>query len=292
MNDPTEPQRVLILGATGMLGHMLFGYFAARPGWEAHGTVRSATALRHLKIPGGKVVSGVDVESADALWALVAGIRPHLVVNCVGLVKQLAEADDALAAIPINALLPHRLSRICEFVGARFIHISTDCVFNGSRGMYVESDSPDAADLYGRSKLLGEVSAPHCVTLRTSIIGPELEGAHGLLGWFLAQQRQVRGYRRAIFSGLTTLELGRVIAEHVVPNAAISGVYHVSAEPISKYELLRLIAAEYGKKLDIEADDSVVIDRSLDSTRFRAAARYTPPAWREMLRALREHQTS
>lgn len=289
MTQETEPRRILILGATGMLGHMLFGYFAKQPRWNVFGTVRSATAVRELARHGGQVLSGIDVENADSLWALISGIRPHVVVNCIGLVKQLAEADDALAAIPINALLPHRLSRVCEFVGARLIHVSTDCVFNGTRGMYRESDTPDATDLYGRTKLLGEVSAPHCVTMRTSIIGPELHGAHGLLAWFLAQQGRVKGYRRAVFSGVTTLELARIILEHVVPRPDVSGMYHVSADPISKYDLLGLIAAEYGKPVEIEPDDAVVIDRSLDSSRFREATGYHPPAWSEMLRALHDY---
>jgi dTDP-4-dehydrorhamnose reductase len=211
-------------------------------------------------------------------------VRPEVVVNAVGLVKQLAAADDPLAALPVNAMLPHRLARLCALAGARLVHVSTDCVFAGSRGGNRESDTPDATDLYGLSKLLGEVvDAPHAITLRTSIIGHELGSAHGLVGWFLAQTGRVKGYRRAVFSGLPTVELARVIRDHVLPRPELHGLYHVSAAPIDKDTLLRLVAARYGHAIEIDADDRVVIDRSLDSSRFRAATGYAPPDWPELV---------
>jgi dTDP-4-dehydrorhamnose reductase len=206
-------------------------------------------------------------------------VRPAVVINCVGLVKQLADADDPLAALPVNALLPHRLARLCALTGTRLIHVSTDCVFSGRKGGYRESDDADAGDLYGRSKLLGEVDYANAMTLRTSIIGHELASAHGLIGWFLSQQGSVRGFTRAIFSGLPTGELARVMKDFVVPRPDLRGVYHVAADPISKYDLLHVVNQEYGRGLDIRADGQLRIDRSLDGTRFREATGYVAPPW-------------
>jgi len=281
--------RVLILGASGMLGHTALRLFAASPGFEAHGTVRSTAALGLL--PEGvraRVHAGVDADNPDRLTQVLATVRPDVVLNCVGVVKQLAEADDPLVAIPVNAQLPHRLARLCAMVGARLVHVSTDCVFSGARGQYSEADRPDADDLYGRSKLLGEVDYPHAVTLRTSIIGPELSGGHGLLGWFLSQSGRVQGYRKAVFSGLPTVEFARVIRDHVLPRPELRGVWHVAAAPISKYELLRLVADAYGKDILVEADDRLVIDRSLDARRFRESTAYLAPAWPQLVRLMRE----
>jgi dTDP-4-dehydrorhamnose reductase len=228
------------------------------------------------------------MENVDSLTHLFAVVHPDVVINCIGLVKQLAEADAPLIAIPINSLLPHRLARLCELAGARLVHMSTDCVFSGEKGMYTEADAADAKDLYGRSKYLGEVDYPHAITLRTSIIGHELDGARSLIGWFLAQEGSVKGYRRAIFSGLPTVEIARVIRDHVISHPDLHGIYHVSAEPINKFDLLTLVAQTYGKAIDISADDQLVIDRSLDSTRFRQATGFKPKPWPELVRSMRE----
>lgn len=281
--------KVLVLGVTGMLGNAVLRLFAQSAGYEVVGSARSTSALRLLPEEiRDRVICGVDVEHIDSLTSLFAKARPDVVINCIGLVKQLAEADDPLAAIPINALLPHRLARLCDVAGARFVHMSTDCVFAGTKGMYVETDISDAKDLYGRSKYLGEVDYPHAITLRTSIIGHELSGQHSLVGWFLAQQGAVKGFRRAIFSGLPTVELARVIRDYVIPHPELRGLYHVSAEPINKFDLLTLIAKTYTKTIDITPDESLAIDRSLDSTRFRQATGYQSKPWPELVRQMCE----
>ncbi len=280
-------QKVLVLGASGMLGNAVLRFFARSAGFEASGSARSASTLAQLPAElRERVVTGVDVENVDSLARLFAQVRPDVVINCIGLVKQLAEADDPLLAIPINALLPHRLARLCQVAGARFVHVSTDCVFTGAKGMYREEDPADAQDLYGRSKHLGEVDYDNAVTLRTSIIGHELASAHGLVGWFLAQTGQVRGFTRAVFSGLPTVELARVIRDHVLPRPELRGLHHVSAAPIAKFDLLQLVAQAYGRTTVIVPDDRLVIDRSLDSTRFRQITGYAPPAWPELVRAM------
>ena len=279
---------VLVLGATGLLGNAMLRLLADSETLNVVGTARNAGAVRLLRPDlQARVRVGVDVENSDSLVELFAQVRPAVVINCVGLVKQLAEADDPLVALPINAILPHRLSRLCALAGARLVHISTDCVFAGTKGAYLESDAPDAQDLYGRSKLLGEVCKDtHALTLRTSIIGHELAGNHGLVGWFLSQSGLVKGYQRAVFSGFPTVELARIVRDHVLPRPELTGLYQVSAAPIDKLSLLRLVAERYGHAIQIVPDDQVTIDRSLDSSRFRAATGYTPPDWPELVQRM------
>ncbi len=284
----SSPQKVLVLGVTGMLGNAVFRLFSQSPGFETHGTARSAAGLRYFdETLHHRIHVGVDVEQQDHLVQLLSQVRPNVVINCIGLVKQLAEANDPLAALPINALLPHRLARLATLAGARLVHVSTDCVFTGRQGLYKESDEPDALDLYGRSKLLGEVHEPNAVTLRTSIIGHELSSAHSLVGWFLVQEGCVRGFTRAVFSGLPTVELAKVIRDHVLPRPDLRGLWHVSSEPIAKYDLLQLVKAAYGKSVEIMPDDRLVIDRSLDSSRFRGETGWTPAPWADLVDAMR-----
>jgi dTDP-4-dehydrorhamnose reductase len=279
--------KVLVLGASGMLGNTALRLFSQSEGFSVAGTVRSGRAARLLPDElRPLLIEGVDVEQFDSLARSIELARPDVVINCIGVVKQLAEADDPLTALPLNSLLPHRLARLCSLAGARLIHISTDCVFSGAKGGYAENDFPDANDLYGRSKYLGEVDYPNAITLRTSIIGHELDGARSLLCWFLAQSGSVHGYTRAVFSGLPTVELARVVRDFVLPNPELRGLYHVSAPAINKYDLLRLVAAAYGKTIEITPFDQLVIDRSLDSTRFRAATGYAPAAWPELVQRM------
>lgn len=282
-------RRILVLGAGGMLGNAVLRFFAASSDYSVTGTVRSGAALNLLPADvRGRLVTGVDVENLDGLTRIFAATKPDIAINCIGLVKQLTDAEDPLAAIPINSLLPHRLARLCAVAGARLIHISTDCVFSGKKGMYRETDTSDAEDLYGRSKFLGEVDYPHAVTLRTSLIGHELNSAHGLIDWFFAQEGSVNGYERAIFSGLPTVELARVMRDFIIPRPQLHGVYHVAAQPISKYELLKIVAEVYGKAIQIIPDKRVVIDRSLDAGRFHQATGYMAPEWRDLI--IRMHQ--
>jgi dTDP-4-dehydrorhamnose reductase len=281
--------RILVLGASGMLGSAMFRVLTQERRHEVFGSVRSQWNKKHFASElADSIITGIDVENSDALARLFSNVRPEAVVNCIGLVKQLAEADDPLSALPINALLPHRLARLCELVRARLVHISTDCVFLGTKGGYKEEDTPDALDLYGRSKLLGEVDYPHAVTLRTSIIGHELNSAYGLIGWFLSQKGSVKGYRRAIFSGLPTCELARVVCDLVLPHAELHGLYHVAAEPISKYDLLCMVNREYDIGLEIEPDYDLEVDRSLDASRFREATGYVAPSWPNLIAQMRE----
>lgn len=276
--------RILILGASGMLGHAMLRTLSAGGEHQVFGTLRSDGARRFFdEEHQQQLISGIDAEDQDALVRVFSRVRPDVVVNCIGLVKQLADAEDPLVALPVNALLPHRLARLCALANARLVHVSTDCVFSGRKGLYLETDEPDAQDVYGRSKLLGEVNYPNAVTLRTSIIGRELNSHHGLVEWFLSRTGSVRGYTRAIFSGLPTCELSRVVRDYVLASPKLHGVYHVAAAPIAKYDLLQLVNRQYNKNISLEENADLVIDRSLDAERFNSTVGYNPPSWPDLV---------
>jgi dTDP-4-dehydrorhamnose reductase len=279
--------RILVFGASGMLGNAMFRVFGESAEHEVMATARTEGTRRHFSAElSQRLLTGIDIDNHDSVVRAFATAMPDVVINCVGIVKQVADVEDLLQAIPRNTLFPHRLAQLCRLCGARLVHVSTDCVFSGTKGMYTEADQPDAPNLYGRSKLLGEVSERHTITLRTSIIGTEQSGARSLVGWFLAQEGRVKGYRKAIFSGLPTVELSTLVRDYVLPQPEIHGLYHIAAEPIDKESLLRLVAAEYGKEIEIEPCDEVVIDRSLDASRFREATGYVPPPWPELVRRM------
>lgn len=285
----TAGMKVLVLGASGMLGNAVYRVFSTSDGFQAFGTVRSSSSLKHFSASQREgLLVGVDVENTESLVDVFNRVRPDVVINCIGVVKQLAQAYDVLSSVPINTLLPHKLARLCALVDARLVHMSTDCVFSGCKGAYIESDSPDARDLYGISKLMGEVDYPNAITLRTSIIGHELDGARSLVDWFLSQQGIVSGFAKAFFSGLPTVEIARIIRDFVIPHPEMRGLYHVSAEPISKFDLLVLVASIYGKDIKIVPNDELVIDRSLDSTRFRDVTGYHPACWSELIKLMHD----
>lgn len=279
--------KILVLGASGMLGNAVFRVMHEKQAWSVYGTVRSNYAPEVFSDSQKKqIITGFDAQDNDALTKLFTAIKPDVVVNCIGLIKQLADADDPLITLPINAMLPHRLAHLCGLAGARLIHVSTDCVFAGTKGNYKETDISDATDLYGKSKFIGEVDYPHAITLRTSIIGHELNNANGLIGWFLAQQNSCKGYTQAIFSGLPTVVLAQIMRDVVIPARQLRGVYHVAAQPISKFDLLNLVAEIYEKNIEIIPDSKLVIDRSLNADKFTQATAYVPPDWRQLIQEM------
>jgi len=279
--------KILILGVSGMLGSAIFRYFSLNNSFNTYGSVRNLESVGVLSEGGLKnLISNVDVLNSDGLINLFEKIHPDIVINCVGLVKQLSSAEDPLAALPLNSLFPHKLAKLCALINARLVHFSTDCVFSGIKGLYKESDFADAYDLYGRSKFLGEVDYPHAITLRTSIIGHELNGNKSLLCWFLSQSGSIEGYRKAIFSGLPTVEIAKIIEQFVIPNPQIKGVYHLSAEPINKFDLLNLLADQYAKDIEIIPNIVFNIDRSLDSTKFQIDTGFRPKPWKTMIKEM------
>jgi dTDP-4-dehydrorhamnose reductase len=284
--------KVLVLGGSGMLGHKVWQVFSAR--FDTYVTLRRPPGEQAAALfDHGRTLTGITAEDDEALVRALAEVEPDVVLNCIGIVKQAAAAKDPVTSITVNALFPHRLARLCANAGARMIQISTDCVFSGRTGHYSEDDPADPQDLYGRTKLLGETSYDHTVTLRTSIIGRELSGANGLLEWFLSQNGRtpVRGYTRAVFSGLTTEALAVTLARIAADHEGLSGIWHVAADPISKFDLLVELGRVFGRETSIVPDETVVIDRSLDGDRFRNATGIEPPSWPQMLARLAADET-
>lgn len=278
--------RCLILGGDGMLGHQLMATLSARN--EVRCTLRQdeAAYAQYGLFNRDNAWFGVDARDQTRLEAIVGEWRPDVIVNAVGIVKQRADSYDMIPSLEINALLPHRLAMLCKAVGARLIHVSTDCVFDGKDGGYTEESLSNATDIYGKTKFLGEVHDDHCLTLRTSIIGFELSRKTSLLEWFLAQEGPVKGFSNAIFSGFSTVELSRIIDRMIHEHPGAHGLYQVSSEAIDKFTLLNLIRDRFGLTTEIVPDEAFRCDRSLDSSRFRREFGYTPPSWDEQISEL------
>jgi dTDP-4-dehydrorhamnose reductase len=279
--------RILVFGANGMLGHKVYQEFNQR--FDTWGTIRdSIEPWQHLPfLKKDRIVENIEVSSRESIINALDRVQPEVVVNCIGIVKKLKESESPVSAITVNALLPHWLAELCQERGIRLIHISTDCVFSGKVGNYSENALPDPYDLYGRTKLLGEVTEKNCLTLRTSIIGRELKRTVGLLEWFLSQSgKSVQGYRYAVFSGFTTSELAIVLADIVVNHPELHGLYHLSSEPINKYDLLCMIKETLNLQITINEYTGFFVDRSLNSERIRRILKYQPPTWEEMIRRL------
>lgn len=274
--------KILVLGSSGMIGRTMFHVLAQRSGWQVFGSVRAKVFEGTAP---GPVVAGVDLTNHDHLERLFGQTRPEVVINCAGLTKHLPEGNTPISALMMNALLPHRLAQLCVIANARLIHVSTDCVFSGDKGNYKEEDATDAADVYGKTKALGEVTTGDAVTLRTSTIGHEHGTRFGLLEWFLAQT-QCKGFRHAIFSGLPSVEFARVVRDIVIPDPSLRGLYHVGASPIDKLSLLQVIARIYQKDIAITIDETVRINRSLNTDKFAATTGYRAPAWPELIEAM------
>jgi dTDP-4-dehydrorhamnose reductase len=285
---------ILIFGATGMLGHAVFRVLSNDTSLNVFGTIRSDSAKKLFpKELSGNLIPNIDVESDECLKRAFEISRPDVVINCIGIIKQLSDAKDVLKTIPINTLLPHRLALLAKNFGSRLILVSTDCVFSGRKGNYLETDFPDCDDLYGRSKLLGEITDnENVLTIRTSIIGHELRGGHSLVNWFLSQTGSTQGYSKAIFSGLPTNELAKIIQDCIIKWPKLHGLYHVSANPINKYDLLDLIAKIYQKDIHISKSETVQIDRSLNHANFSKATGYQARDWDALITSMKAFHES
>jgi dTDP-4-dehydrorhamnose reductase len=287
--------RIIVLGGAGMLGHKMFQVLRQRFAGVLC-TIREDIAKPPFEriglLQGNEVIPSVDATNCLALEAILGAFRPEYVVNCVGVIKQRAEVVSSIPAITINSLLPHKLAEMAAHWGGRVIHFSTDCVFSGRQGSYTEQDASDAQDLYGKTKFLGEVDGPNALTLRTSVIGRELRGRRSLLEWFLSQNnRKVRGFRKAIYSGVTTNHLAETVADVIEKKPTLSGLYQVASRPVSKYDLLGLLRAAYRLNIEIEPDDGEVCDRSMLGARFIEATGFLCPDWPELVRRLASDPT-
>ena len=278
--------KILLVGASGLLGSSLFKYFLQKKDIFVFGTIRSLKTQPNFD--SSKLFTGVNLEEKNDLESIFGKVLPNVVINCAGITNKSNEIKNYHKVISLNSLLPHYLSTLSLKYKARLIQMSTDCVFSGSKGNYLEDDFPDALDLYGRSKLLGEITYLNAITLRTSMIGHEVNSSRGLLEWFLSQKVSVEGYKKAIFSGLTTIEIGRVIYEYILFNSNLVGLYHLSADPVNKHDLLLMIKNIYNTNFNIKPDHKkIVIDRSLDSTKFRKATGFLPKSWPLMIKEMK-----
>jgi len=284
--------KVLILGAYGMLGHKLFQRLGSE--FDVYGTCRDMQTnapWSHL-FPSEKMQIGVRADYVDSVQMAIRKVHPDIVINAIGLVKQLEDSKDPALAITINALFPHKLALMCRQSGARLIHFSTDCVFSGKKGMYKPEDVPDADDLYGRTKYLGELNDEGSVTIRSSIIGRELGTKNGLVEWFLSNHGNVvKGYANAIYSGFTTIEMSRIVSDILKNRPSLRGVWQIASTPISKYDLLRLVEKKMDLRIGIEKDESVKINRSLDGSRYSQITGYKAPTWDSMIEEMAKDPT-
>ena len=284
--------RILVIGGKGMLGHKLVQQLSDR--FEVYSTLRMSfdTVENYHLYQRERTVEGVNVNSDADLARAFDKSRPDVVINAVGIVKQVPTSSDVVTTLKVNSILPHRLYQMSAEYGFRLILISTDCVFAGDKGNYAEDDKADALDVYGSSKRLGEVNGGRCLTIRTSIIGRELSTNHSLIEWFLANRGgRVKGFTRAIYSGFPTIVFADIIADLLLKHPDLEGLYHISSEPVDKFRLLSLVNESYKAGIEIEPDDSFVIDRSLNSSKFRAATGFAPPDWESMIDRMRSDRT-
>ncbi|WP_446470096.1 dTDP-4-dehydrorhamnose reductase family protein [Xenorhabdus stockiae] len=277
-------KKILVLGASGMLGGSLFRYFSSSKNYDVLGTTRSESTASLIKQLGFKnIISDINVDNLISVENIIREFKPDFLFNCIGIIKQLDAAKNNICSIEINSLLPHKLAKLCTMHGTKLIHFSTDCVFNGKEGNYFESDLSDAVDLYGKTKHLGEVTYDGHLTLRTSIIGHELSSNNSLIDWFLSQSNDVKGFSKAIFSGLPTCYMAEVIDKYVLPYNSLSGLRHLSVSPINKYELLNLVNLTYGKNIHIHESQDLIIDRSLNSTLFKKETGFQEENWKNLI---------
>ncbi|MGB8214531.1 MAG: SDR family oxidoreductase [Anaerolineales bacterium] len=282
--------KILILGGEGMLGHKVFQVLSRR--FDTYATFRDVNGLwmkfpMYLQAEAGRLLGGVDGMDFETMVHAMEQVQPDVVINCIGIIKQLKEANDPIISLTLNSLLPHRLADLCGAAHARLFHMSTDCVFSGNKGNYTEGDFSDAGDLYGRSKYLGELNREGCLTIRTSIIGRDFLKQNALLEWFLSKRGgTVRGYRNAIYSGFPTQVLARIMGDLIEQHPQLSGLYQIASQPISKYDLLVRLRTAMKLDITIEPYDDPPCDRSLNPAKFLQATNYSIPTWDAMLAEL------
>jgi dTDP-4-dehydrorhamnose reductase len=281
--------RVLILGASGMIGHRMWATLGERH--EAIGVLRRTELGPLASIPGidlKNAILGIEIQNISKLTKIIEETKPDIVLNCIGIVKQLKDSSDHLKSITLNALFPHQLAKVCADNNARMIQFSSDCVFDGKKGYYKESDLPNDQDLYGRTKAMGEVDyLKNVLTMRTSSIGREVFPHGGLIEWFIGNSgKSITGYKKAIYSGFPSKRLGNIIADYIIPNSTLSGIVHVAGTPIDKFSLLNMIKDHFQLKIEILANDQVSIERSLNYEHFSKITGFVAPSWKEMMKDL------
>ncbi len=280
--------KLAIIGAAGMLGFALHRVLHDA-GFDVTGLVRDDGPPGENWCRDLRYVCGTDAEDGDAVIRAIRLMQADTVINAAGIKGPVTTAEEARRMLVVNAVFPRMLGAAATSAGFHFIHVSSDGVFSGKEGSYSESHQPDAADLYGMSKLLGEPADEGVLVLRTSMVGLSLRGGRSLVDWLLAARGPVSGFRRSVFSGLAVTEIAGLLARHVLPRAErLTGLFHVGGQAISKHELLCLLQSAWSlEQVEITVDDAVSLDRSLDSTRFREVTGYQAPRWEVMIESMR-----
>lgn len=269
--------RILVLGANGMAGYGILSSLRKYSSHKIYGSVRRSSG-----VCGPDIICDLSASDLKKIDSTILDLKIDCVINCIGLIKQKYYSN--IDFIHINSVFPHQLSQICAKYNTRLIHLSTDCVFDGSKGNYIETDDPTASDIYGQSKYCGEIEYNNTITIRTSIIGKELNSHNSLIEWFLANQNvSIKGYTNAIFSGFPTITLGNIIKDHILENKTLNGIYHISSDPISKYDLLQIVARYFNKASVIEPDNSVWCNRSLNCNKFKSITGFKSNSWESMI---------
>ena len=283
--------KILIFGASGMNGKVIYDSFSNNANYQVYGTIREVNLKKFFNENFHKnLLPFTFTHNEEELDWIFQFVKPDLVINCIGVIKHKALEQNKSKMYEINALFPKTLKELCNKYSCRMIHFSTDCVFLGTKGNYNEESIPDSIDDYGKSKLEGEIcDEKNVITIRLSLIGHELNSNLQLIDWFLSQEKKVNGYKKAIFSGITNIELFNILEKYIINNNSLNGLYHVSANPIDKFSILDITSKIYKKDIIILPDETVTVDRSLDSTRFKKITSYIPPSWEEMIRKLYEN---
>lgn len=260
-----------------MLGFTLFNYLKTKKKLKVFGTIRKKVSKQK------NILTKIDIKDFKLLKKRILEISPDMIINCIGIVKSEVKNISKYQVIKINSKLPNYLNKISSKLNFKLVHISTDCVFSGKNKINSEKSVTKPLDLYGKSKLAGEFKSNTNIVIRTSIIGHEIDYKRGLLEWFLKQEGSIFGFSKAFFSGLTTLELSKIIYEKIIFKKDLSGIYHVSGKKINKYNLLKKIRKIYNKKINIKKESKFSINRSLDSTRFISRTGYVKKNWDIMI---------
>lgn len=282
-----EVLKVLVLGASGLLGNAVFRVLNQSQNLDVNGTIRDDSVRQYFTSKLARKLTCVqDLSNTKELNELLIKLCPDVVINCVSVGRPAPKNPAKMFSI--LSTFPQRLAYLCRNKRTYLIQVSSDGVFLGDRGSYSELDLPDANDIYGTAKFLGEVSNQNAITLRTSIIGPELYGKAATLEWLLSQSGQCSGYVNSFFSGLTTIEFARLLRDIVIPQKNIHGIFHVASQSISKFDLLELIAYRYELDIELIRDATVVVDRTLDGSKFAKLTGYVAPTWSDMIKSMHE----
>ena len=285
--------KILIFGVSGMLGSALYKYFSSKNDYSVVGVLRSSSKEKYFKnYPNSKIAYFKDFDNQNLLEKFIFEMTPNIVINCIGVIKQTIANIPSYESLYINSYLPHCLAKLSKILKFILIHFSTDCIFDGLKGSYKEYDQAFPIDYYGLTELLGEVELNESITIRTSIIGHELSSSLSLVDWFLSSKGDVKGYKKAMYSGMPTFEIAKVLDKFVIPNKSLNGIYHLSSSPVSKYELLNLVAKRYKHNITIIPDNDFIIDRTLDSSKFKSETGYSCPEWSKLIDEMFKFQES